>query len=136
METENQGGSSISCPGDSVWMEVAAGLKPEETCERLLAHAARCSDCARSLGEALRILSPEGSREEDSMIAALKSSQPRWQSQLVSRLAERAGSRYSNRRQRGTWLAAAAVLAAIGVYFYWQNPAPPLHLLAEAYTAH
>jgi tetratricopeptide (TPR) repeat protein len=118
-------------------MEVAAGLQPEETSDRLLAHAARCSRCGGSFRAAMRILSLEAAPAEDAVVAALKSSQQEWQFRVGKTLAARAQRRASPWLQRGMWLAAAASLVATaGLYLYWRDPSPPLRMLAEAYTAH
>ncbi len=136
MESQNQGGSPILCPGDSVWTEVAAGLGPEEYRERLVAHAAQCGPCAGLLASAVRTLSAEATAEENSMIEALQSAKPEWQEDMARSLVAMAApprGRAWGWRMVGL-AAAAAVLIGSPVWYFRQRNAPPLQLLARAYT--
>jgi hypothetical protein len=134
------GGNGISCPDETIWLEVAAGLLPSgvET-EKILSHCSVCADCSAALARSVRALSSDASEGEEAFLRKLKSSGREWQRQTAEMIA--AGS---SARSRGwqlpypVWLAAAAaVLIASGVALWKVVLAPqePLRLLAQAYTA-
>jgi tetratricopeptide (TPR) repeat protein len=130
------GGNGISCPDETVWLEVAAGLTPSgvET-EKLLSHAAVCPDCAAALARSVRTLSSDAVDGEDTTISKLKSSGAKWQRRTAEMIAGPAARRSPWKKPLPVWLAAAATVA-IGGVLIWRLSAPqaPSPLLAKAYT--
>ena len=112
METTDQGGQAISCPGESVWLDIAAGITQSGESARMLEHAAICESCARALRESLRLAGEEASAEETQTLQALASSKPAWQRSLAAEIASQADTR--RRPAWPVWLAAAAVLLISG----------------------
>jgi CHAT domain-containing protein len=137
MERLISGGNGISCPDETVWLEVAAGLTPSgvET-EKLLSHSAVCPECAAALARSVRALSSDAEEGEDEILGQLKSSGREWQRQTGEMIAG-SGARRAWNRPRPLWLALAAAIVIGGVLvskavFTPQEPTP---LLAQAYTA-
>jgi tetratricopeptide (TPR) repeat protein len=131
------GGNGISCPDETVWLELAAGLTPSgaET-EKLLSHSSVCPECAAALARSVRTLSSDALEGEDEILRRLKSSGREWQRQTAKMIAG-SGARRGWNRPRPVWLALAAAITIGGVLvskavFAPQEPSP---LLAEAYTA-
>jgi CHAT domain-containing protein/tetratricopeptide (TPR) repeat protein len=79
------------CPGDVDWLSVAAGLTNGDEASRLLDHATQCDACGPLLRQAAEDLSGVPATE-DSMLASLKSAQPRWQTELARRMSAQATS--------------------------------------------
>jgi CHAT domain-containing protein len=137
MERLMSEGNGISCPDQTVWSEVAAGLTPSgmET-GKLLSHSAVCPECAAALARSVRALSSEPVEGEDEVLGQLKSSGREWQRQTAERIAG-SGGRRAWKRPRPLWLALAAAIVIGGILvskavFTPQEPSP---LLARAYTA-
>src|SRR5215469_8743408 len=130
-------GNGISCPDQTVWLEVAAGLTPSgiET-EKLLSHSAVCPECAAALARSVRALSSDAAEGEDEVLGQLKSSGREWQRQTAERIAGSARRRAWN-RPRPLWLALAAAIVIGGILVSKAvfTPQEPSHLLAQAYTA-
>ena len=130
-------GNGISCPDQTVWLEVAAGLTPSgiET-EKLLSHSAVCPECAAALARSVRALSSDAAEGEDEVLGQLKSSGREWQRQTAERIAGSASRRAWN-RPRPLWLALAAAIVIGGVLVSKAvfTPREPSPLLAKAYTA-
>jgi CHAT domain-containing protein len=86
----NTGAAAGDCPPEAVWLEFAAGLRPEES-SSLLAHAAGCSPCAAVLREALFFMEPDLAQPgqfddaEDSLVN-LASSTPAWQRRVAEQM--------------------------------------------------
>lgn len=132
MESQDQGGSPIPCPSESVWLEVAAGLTSEHDRERLVAHAAGCHSCADQLARGIRLMSSEETGEENAMIGSLKTAQPEWQADMARRLAEPAEIRKPFWRPMLFVALAASLLVAVVVFSL--NRDAPLTQLADAYS--
>src|SRR5947209_763051 len=65
--------STMNCPDESIWLEVAAGtLSPEESLS-YSSHAATCDACAKKLQAAIRIFDPEVTEEEERILDSLPS---------------------------------------------------------------
>jgi tetratricopeptide (TPR) repeat protein len=130
------GGNGISCPDETVWLEVAAGLTPSGVgTEKLLSHAAGCPECSAALARSVRVLSSDVLEGEDAILPRLESSGRKWQRQTAEMIAGHPAGRPVWARPL-VWFAAAAVLGC-GLII-WKNPfAPqkPSPLLAQAYTA-
>jgi tetratricopeptide (TPR) repeat protein len=135
MSSEPQGGSSIRCPGDQLWLELAGGLLPAGGANQWLEHAGQCAECAAKLKQAVRVLADEVPEAEQEMLQSLNSSSVEWQRAVAARAAS------AQRRPVVHWMpavaaAAVAILAISGaLYWKWRANRPPLQLLAEAYTS-
>ena len=79
-------GSHPNCPREDNWAKVAAGLLPETEIKELVNHAAQCDHCGPLLRSAADIIADETTPEEETVLAGLRSTQPRWQQNLVERL--------------------------------------------------
>jgi tetratricopeptide (TPR) repeat protein len=135
------GENAISCPDPDGWLAVAGGTAAEAECERLLAHAARCSACSAELRHAVSLVSDETKdRDEERFLASLASATPEWQRRVATRLAgDGTASPSVTQMPVRRWavpLGAGALVAAAAVGFLILTPpAPPLNQLAKAYTA-
>jgi CHAT domain-containing protein len=125
---------SGACPPEAVWLEFAAGLRPEQS-SSLLAHAASCSSCAVALQEAMMLMQPDQldeSGKANEPIEGLASSTPEWQSQVAVRMMSAVGSSSSAEKTvvspkltlvqriklRPVWITlplAAAILLAVAI---------------------
>src|SRR5437660_11692296 len=80
--------STMNCPDESIWLEVAAGtLSPEESLS-FSSHAATCDACARKLQAAIRIFDPEVTEEEERILDSLPQIEPKTSITLVTRSME------------------------------------------------
>ena len=82
-------GSSVSsveesrdCPPQTLLLEYAAGLRPEQAVF-LAAHAASCDTCAEKLLEAMELLQPEKTGQMSEASEVLSSSTPEWQRRVA-----------------------------------------------------
>jgi len=107
------------CPDETIWDEIASGLRKDDTAIVALEHASRCETCAQALRAALAVFAleeevPTGVTPITAVPAPKKSQMFRWFA-----------------------IAAAALLAVgIGLAIRSQSrPQDPLKLLARAYTA-
>jgi len=133
-------GSSIHCPNERLWLEVATGLTEPSEASRLLEHAAICQKCGASLKRCLKLVEDEMVTEEADLIHSLATSQPAWQ----RRMADTVTSRHTATRRTRLWpgrawipwgAAAAAVVvvvAVVGRQERWFRHGPPFDLLADA----
>ena len=140
MRRPNQMGDvslNSGCPVESEWLSFAADSIPVAERERYLSHVAGCALCAAELRSALRILSSEGTTEEEAMVAKLVTSQAGWQMRAASLQASPVSMRVTPSRLR--WIAAiAASVLVIMAIFMWRRvhfDSDTATLLARAYTA-
>jgi CHAT domain-containing protein/tetratricopeptide (TPR) repeat protein len=145
-------GSSMSerterCPESKVLYELVGGFLSERDAERVIRHTAGCDHCGPLLKRAVSDLSPEQTEEERSELAALKSSNPKWQEEFAQRLARgRGNAKVLNEQAKSTpggrwpfaWaLTAIACLALMltgALLFRSPRPDHVNSLLAEAYS--
>ena len=126
------------CPDPGEWLTLACGdLRPADV-DFLLAHAARCRECAARLRVSLRLLSEEASPEEASEIAQLASASPAWRHRLSVELAHTPHKSAKKNATRfylwaGAGLAASLTLA-VSLSMWQHHVNTPERLLAEAYT--
>jgi len=75
------------CPHDeSEWLNLAAGLQPEEKSKDLMRHAAECDHCGSLLREAMALLADDSAVEEERALAAWSSPPQADQKGLVEEL--------------------------------------------------
>jgi CHAT domain-containing protein len=74
--------AQTSCSSQNEWLEFAEGLHPEHSAS-MLAHAARCSDCAALLREVMTLMQ---SVEPEVPVQGLESTTPAWQKRMARRL--------------------------------------------------
>ena len=150
---------SAGCPAEAKWPEMAAGLLNADEIHPLLRHAAECDYCGSLLRAAQQDLAPELSEDERTTIAALRSSDPIYQSALARQMATRsktgiirrnAKSRTHTERPSGArfpifplrinikgWaIAASLALIALGGWlgFLVFSSTTPDKLIARAYS--
>ncbi len=70
------------CPTEEVWLELAEGLRPEQS-SSLLAHAAKCSTCAGMLREAMSLMQSD---QVEKPMEGLESTTDAWQQRLATQL--------------------------------------------------
>lgn len=143
---------SHSCPPESEWVNLAAGLKKESDSRHMLEHAANCDYCGPLLSEATALLSEESPAEERALLGGLESAKESWRAEMAKRLAATSQARlapqtkhsadsswWKNRvtAYRLPWtLGVAAATAALVVWTAARFFATPDvdTLLASAYT--
>ncbi len=123
-----------SCPEPDEWLGLLSGEARSAEVDKLLAHAALCSECAPQL----RMLSAETTAEETAEAVRLASASRDWQRNLAVRLARTPHRATVRRATRfyvwaGAGMAASLVLASF-LALWWQRVNTPEQLLAEAYT--
>lgn len=138
---------SPECIDTSEWVRVAAGLLPENKTRELMNHAARCGHCGPLLRTATDTLSDDATREEETLVANLKTAQPQWQSRMAETL--RSGVKPRQTKDRSpSWFAHlldwprpvfALAAVAVAIVAGWQGtrllrPPSADQLLAQAYT--
>lgn len=136
------------CPqGEEDWLQVAAGLLPDEKAKELMSHATQCDHCGPLLRKASEIVSDEATPAEERTLANLSSAQPTWQRDLAEKLRgiaktrDRAGLSVLLWERTFRWprlgiAAAAAILVVVGCLLgvrLLRAPSPD-QLLAQAYT--
>ena len=77
---------SAGCLDEAILQEVAAGIAPPEVMEEHGEHIANCDRCALVLKRYLFEFSDEVTPEEEAILAALKTSKPEGQKQLVDKM--------------------------------------------------
>lgn len=134
------------CFGDAEWLEVAAGLLPDEKSRELVKHAAQCGRCGPLLKQAAEDLMDEATPSEEALLASLQSARPEWRKNMAATLQDRV----RDFQPRTSWwktvfvwpspayaitgLVVVAVVAWIGLRAL--HPPPVEQLLARAYTEH
>src|SRR5205809_544257 len=107
------------CPPDSVWDELAAGLRNGPAAEALIEHASWCRECSSKLRSSIEVFTQEDS------VAPVRQMPLRRHAPAVSwrvgRLAVAAGL--------------MAVFAGTGAWLWLRSARSPLAELAEVYTA-
>jgi CHAT domain-containing protein/cytochrome c-type biogenesis protein CcmH/NrfG len=139
------------CPPDDVWLEIAAGIAPQDF-ENYLSHAAQCDHCGPLLRQSNEDFAAELTQDEESRIADLPSSTSEWQRTLATRLGNAAAvplegriARLDQKPPRLTAFlslgplaltAAVAAVAIFGVWFafhLWDGETPE-RLITNAYA--
>src|SRR5258708_39672306 len=80
-------GRTPTCPPDSAWLEVAAGLASADESWRQIQHASSCKRCGQLLRMATEDLAVELTPEEEENVAALASASPKWPRDLAAETA-------------------------------------------------
>jgi CHAT domain-containing protein len=83
------------CPEETVWLEVAAGLRQEQSLA-LSAHAAKCAACGPRLRQALDCIGPahsDSAAMEAETIDGLASSKDEWQRAVAAKMMAAAGDK-------------------------------------------
>jgi tetratricopeptide (TPR) repeat protein len=131
-------GRSEMCPEAGEWLSIVCGQVSAELRDGLLAHAARCYQCAERLRQGMQLLSSETTVEEAQFLAQMEASTPVWRHKMAVELAN---TPYTQKRRwfsgpplwAGVALAASLTLA-VGIAIHWQHENQPEQLLAQAYT--
>lgn len=76
-----------TCPQESEWPRLAAGLATGNEAELLARHAAECDHCGPLLRASLADFSSDLTSEEEELVAGLPSSRRVWQAQMAGTLA-------------------------------------------------
>ena len=142
LKSGKTGTPSPQCPPDSVWLELAARIRPNP--ERLLRHAAQCDHCGALLRDAVEDLPGECTPQEEAQIAGLASATPKWQKDLARSLITGArGSAPADPRPRRPrfWLLYAVAAMVLIILSTWavlyRSPTHSTQLLlADAYSEH
>jgi CHAT domain-containing protein len=141
------------CPDEDDLRHLAAGLCPPDQATRLTQHAAQCDHCGPLLRMYVEDFSDELSKEDDAVMAKLKSSSGGWQKKLAQEMLKQSGASYESSdspagsgkaraRQPFPWrwvlaptaLAACAAIAFAVWYQQRETPEKVERLLAQAYT--
>ncbi len=132
MKAHAVGRNPISCPPDTVWLDVAGGLESPDRIQALLQHAAGCQACAGRLRWAIAVMSDEIQTAEEPLLQQLEPRQNNRAAELGALMASRASvPRRTLWPVYGGLAAAAALLCAV---WYWHSHRAPLGLLAQAYS--
>src|SRR5258706_7809828 len=131
------------CADGVDWLRIATGSSDRADALKQLQHAASCDYCGPLLREALHVLKPEISQEEQQQLGSLRSSDPEWQTKWAHRLAhlprheqlDRAKVSVGHRRWIWVLATAAILIIAIPAWFL-AKPKDVDTLLAQAYTEH
>ena len=142
LKSGKTGTPSPQCPPDSVWLELAARIRPSP--ERLLRHAAQCDHCGALLRDAVEDLTGECTPQEEAQIAGLASATPKWQKDLARSLITGArGSAPADPRPHPLrfwplYAVAAVVLIILSTWgVLYRSPTHSTQLLlADAYSEH
>ena len=145
-----------TCPTENVWLEFAAGLRPEQS-STLLAHAAGCNACAVAFREAMELMRTDQLEQAvltDQLIKGLASATPAWQRRIAAQMRSASGATKSaestpalprptfvqNLRRQSVWItfptAAVILCAALFTGFTLWRAAHPsdARLFALAYN--
>jgi CHAT domain-containing protein/cytochrome c-type biogenesis protein CcmH/NrfG len=138
--------SGPDCLKNSEWVQVAAGLLPENETRELMKHAAECGHCGPLLRNATETLLSDATPIEEALLANLSTVRTEWQTEMSERLRSAAEPRpirklTALRMKRLSWsgLAFAAVVLAFVAAISWLGiriwyPPSVDQLLANAYT--
>jgi CHAT domain-containing protein/tetratricopeptide (TPR) repeat protein len=140
------------CAGDAEWLDVAAGLIPEEKAKALMNHSAKCGHCGPLLKNAVEALAREATPDEEAVLKSAESAQPEWQRRMARALRATLQESRRNARPNGARLfswqrfvslrlasaVAAMLVIAFGGWLGYRRirTASVEQLLAEAYTEH
>lgn len=113
----------LPCPPDLVWARLAAGAIAGAEAESLTAHASECPDCARTLRAAIDTLTSDDGETEQGDEIDIKT--------LAASMAQVHSRRWIGWR---SGIVAAALLLVGGWFLLLRPAAPPLDLLAAAYS--
>lgn len=102
-------GSGGSCPDESVWLEIAAGIADEKLERSSVAHAAECDRCAMALKQAIALMAEPEEADDPMVLAAAR--KPRFLREAVKPVPEFEPS--PKRRWWLGWPAVAAVAAVV-----------------------
>jgi len=126
------------CPEAGEWISIACGEGSADERETLLAHAGSCSSCAARLREGIQLFSIETTAQEEAELLLLQSITPARQHEMAVELA------HTPRRSTRQWFAGVtlwagavvtvALIAAVGLSFWWQQRNAPERMLAQAYS--
>lgn len=144
---QSRDGSS-PCPEEGRWVELAAGIMPQEYRLRWLEHAALCDKCGPLLKAAIEVVGMELTKQEEAKVVSLSSAQSEWQESLAARItgktvpkAETEPKPTRTAKTFAFWprwafsFVAALLVAAIGWWIWVQFRTPSVEvLLAQAYT--
>jgi CHAT domain-containing protein/cytochrome c-type biogenesis protein CcmH/NrfG len=136
------------CPLERDWLPLAAGLLPVEQEQAYLQHALECDHCSLLLCSATEALSNQSTPDEESFLARLRSSDPKWQRSLARLLREKVKASIGEEHSAfERWIAgltlphfaAAAGIAAVVGILLWIAIRPSgsqsvERLLAQAYS--
>jgi CHAT domain-containing protein/tetratricopeptide (TPR) repeat protein len=152
MRAPNPSPPTPECIGDAEWLDVAAGLYPDEKTRDLMKHAAQCGYCGPLLKNAAEALVDEPTPSEEAWLSSLRSARPEWQKNMAATLRANAGARDGSREKKErvqwwlallSWPRPAFVLSGIAVAALtgWLglrmiHPPSAEQLLAQAYTEH
>ncbi len=95
--------ASSECPGDSEWLQVAAGLLPTVMAKELMVHASQCDHCGPILRNAAATLSDAATPEEEAQLASLPSARPGWRRTLATELGKGPGINPPAHRYHKLW---------------------------------
>jgi CHAT domain-containing protein/cytochrome c-type biogenesis protein CcmH/NrfG len=77
---------TANCPPDEDWIALAAGTLADDKLEERLEHATHCGHCGQLLKVAAEVFAEDRTREEDELLAKLRSSEPAWQKKLSAQI--------------------------------------------------
>src|ERR1700733_10543041 len=106
-EIRGLGGKSQSepdrdCPERSELLEVAAGIITGRRREELMEHVVSCDHCGPVFRQAIAVFSDDVTQDEQSVLASVKSAQPKWQSRMSQIFSDTGESRQIG-GARGWW---------------------------------
>lgn len=126
------------CPPEEIWLEIASGLKRDDS-GQLLGHAASCDLCGPRFRQAIEDTSDNTTGEEDRIIASLRTSQPHWQREFAGELEVSFTKPKTGRWIPGKrWMLVTSLATVLGlvcavVFFRFSFQSSPERLLAKAY---
>jgi tetratricopeptide (TPR) repeat protein len=127
-----------SCPEPGAWLRLALKDLPEDESEKLLAHAAMCSNCLQRLRQSREMISPEASAADSVDPKDFESSSPNWQRKFAARLADTPRKSATGKIPPLAWGLAAGLAVTLLVAFafnsWYSRHNTPERLLARAYT--
>jgi hypothetical protein len=136
--------STMTCPDENIWFEVAAGTLPANESLRHAQHAATCDSCGKKLKAATRLFESELSSQEEQILNSLPSSRTQRQQIMAEQLSQvaKAASQpeltYAEKKKprRPLWrffaLACAVALAVLAV-LPWASAAYTKYQILSAY---
>ena len=132
------------CPGATDWNAVVAGILPDNDALPLLRHSAECPLCAAQLRQAIALLSPDATPQEEALLDALPTSTQHWRDQTALLMHQVATPhappprlRWASPAPLTILVAAASLTVAVAFTLIWvrSTPTPSADaLLTQAYT--